>query len=462
MHCTKHVQKPLLIGSIPLFNHTENYAVQFSDHLNAHFSDSLENAVLLSADCLLDAADPDSISYPKYWKQYGKRLNLNYLIISCSEPGPNTFSLNITCWQIKPQMQLIFTLTRDIQNFDSLLMMCIEQCGFFASSNASNQILSLPSCNLSDYWKGRMYALFDSSELAVQYFNRALRQSPENPVILLEKADALVYQGQHQLSKKKNAQAIFYEAEELLASVPDTIEFMLKKTMIQARLYICQASWNRAESAIKKIISMDPNQASVYLMISRLHPSRFEKFGFKNRRQIYEKVLTLNPANEAAYLALGDWYYFNNRVKQAESVYMRLLKIYPRSIDGLLALGKLYLYQNESLLLIRTYERVFKLRPKNPDILYNLGIAYYNVHDYQKSLSLFEKAASLYAYPDAYYYIGVIHMKQGNLDKALKAFRNRIYLRTGQNDQFADEAVNHVYRILQKKKRNNDANDEEN
>jgi tetratricopeptide (TPR) repeat protein len=246
----------------------------------------------------------------------------------------------------------------------------------------------------------------------------------------------------------------------VLSSVPDSSFLKLKKDLVQARLFVCQASWNRAESAIQNVLASDPNQATIYILLSRLHPSRFEKYGFKNREQLYQQALRLNPAYETAYLALGDWYYFNQHIERAESIYRRLLEISPRSIDGLLALGKLYLYRNESLQLIRTYERVFEIRPQNPDILYNLGIAYYNVQNYKKSQELFETAASRYNHPNAYYYLGAIHLKQGRLDQALQAFRKRIHVRKGPNDTFADEAVKHVYQILQQQKQNKNGDHE--
>jgi len=461
IYCAHKTENPVLIGSTPIIKKNKQASIALSDHLNASLSNLPQKYVLLTADHLLDTADRDSVFHKAFWLHYANRLKLDYLILSYSESNLGIDSLSVECWKMNPEKHLLFSHTNSVQEFDSLLFTSIQDIhGLFYGSKLLKCKLFLPPLDQSDYWQGRYYAMFDSMSLAIDYYNLALQQLPDYSSILLSKGNALVNIGQRLQSRKKNAQAFFLEAESVLASIPDSSEFRLKREMIRAHLNVCQASWNRAEAAIRAIMLIDPNQSSLYLFMSRLHPTRFKKFGFSNRKQLYEKALMLNPAYEMAYLALGDWYYFNNKIETAESVYKQLLDIYPQSIDGLMALGKLYLYRNESLKLIHIYEQVYKLSSQNPDILYNLAIAYYNGHDFQKALELFKKAASVYNYADAYYYLGVIYMKKEDFDQALEAFRKRIYLRTSSEDTYANEAVNHVYQIRQQQMQKSNTKDD--
>lgn len=443
------------MGIVPVLNENNLPSIALSDRLFDIFSKSSSDICVLSPDMMFDAADKDSVSDASYWIRFGSRLGLAYLLLAQMDTYSNIDSLSLSCWDYDAHRFLNTYKSSEFES-DSILSLQVDKMPLYIKKTSEiHDYKEMLSSALKAYCKGRYHSLFSQDSIALQYYNLALKDIPNHPNLLIKKAECLIRIGENNQIKGKSSQAFFLEAEEIFSSIPDINQFRLSVTLLKARLSVYQSAWNRAEMAIREALSLNPNQSEIYLLLSRLHSSRYKKFGYKSQKQLYIKALSINPAFVDGYLALGDWFYFNHESQKAEDVYQHLLFINPRSIDGLLALGKIYLYRNESLKLIEIYERLLSFHPGKPEILYNLGIAYFNENNYPKAISLFNNAANHYHYPNAYYYLGVIYMKQCRYSEAISAFRQRILLRRGPDDMFANEAVKHLYQLLHMQKENN-------
>ncbi|MDZ7330833.1 MAG: tetratricopeptide repeat protein [candidate division KSB1 bacterium] len=267
--------------------------------------------------------------------------------------------------------------------------------------------------------------------------------------------DALVLAGKIQFSfaaaKKKNGEspADEFERTKIWLNRALTKDSSCAEAWLYlGEYYIYQQRWSMAEQMLLRAYRLQPNEPRLYLALSRLHPSRYRHLGFKNERELFERAIFFDPTYEDAYLMLSDHYLFENQRKQAIQLLERYLDINPNSVPALMALGKIYLVRNEILKIIEIYNRVLQLQPQNADAYYNLGILYYNSDDYDTAEQLLKRAIAINNHPNAHLYLAYLYEAQGNLPLAIEHLRERIRLRKGVEDEFAEEARKHLFALL--------------
>lgn len=220
--------------------------------------------------------------------------------------------------------------------------------------------------------------------------------------------------------------------------------------------YIYQERWALAEQMLKKSYMLNPNNPRLHLSLSRLHEFRFQKLGFNSEEKLYKRAIFINPCYEDAYLMLSDYYLFNNKRKQAIEVLETIREIKPNSVPVLMALGKIYLVRNDILKIIEIYNRVLELEPNNSDAYYNLGILYYNSKDYENAEKFLLRAVAIDNHLNAHLYLAYLYEMEGEYDKAIEHLRTRIRNRKGLEDEFAEEARKHLFKLLHRDSSNTD------
>ncbi len=197
-----------------------------------------------------------------------------------------------------------------------------------------------------------------------------------------------------------------------------------------------------------KAYQLNPNNPRLYLTFSRLHKFRYQKLGFKNEEQLFKHAIFINPCYEDAYLMLADYYLFENEREKAIRVLEQFLEINPDSVPVLMALGKVYLVRREIFKIIEIYNRVIALDPNNSDAFYNLGILYYNSEDYENAEKFLRRAIAIDNHLNANLYLAYLYEIKGDYDKAIEYLRRRIRYRKGLDDEFAEEARKHLFKLL--------------
>ncbi|MBN1550218.1 tetratricopeptide repeat protein, partial [bacterium] len=312
--------------------------------------------------------------------------------------------------------------------------------------------LSLPSCEL---WQNLGSAIYHEARNEWVYSENLYRD-----VLIIDSTISSVYKnlafvlmqqsliegsgGQIALDKLYNAETILKRAHRL--NPTDTDVYRLLGT-----LYIHHEWWNRAEEAFLKAFQGNQEDPFLYFFISRLHPSRFRRFGFRTRESLLKNAIKINPALVWAYLSLGEEYYFKQKYRESEKIIHQLLTICPNSGDGLFMLGKLYLLQNEWVKMIRCYERILKVTPNFPDVLYNMGIMAYHERKLDQALTFFKRAMELDNNSGAAFYRAKIFELMGEVDSAAVMYRERLKLRKGPYDNYANEAAENLRIYLQTK-----------
>jgi len=223
--------------------------------------------------------------------------------------------------------------------------------------------------------------------------------------------------------------------------------------------YIYRERWSLAEQMLKKAYQLNPNNPRFYLSLSRLHKFRYQRLGFNSEEQLFKRAIFINPCYEDAYLMLADYYLFKNERKRAIQVLEKILNIKPNSVPVLMGLGKIYLVRNEILKIIEIYNRVLELEPNNSDAYYNLGILYYNSEDYDNAEKLLLRAIAIDNHLNAHLYLAYLYENKQEYDKAIEYLRNRIRYRNGLDDEFAEEAREHLFKLLHHDSTHKDINE---
>lgn len=153
-----------------------------------------------------------------------------------------------------------------------------------------------------------------------------------------------------------------------------------------------------------------------------------------NAKHHLEKAYEINKKIPAILLSLGQIYILSGEIERAESILLDLLKIDTDNHIAHLLLGYIYMYKdiNKSE---KYFSEVFNkstISLKNIPINFIINYAQINLikGDKKRAIMLFEKAIDLQpAYYQPYLFLGDIHLKAGDVDKAFKYFQVALSLK---------------------------------
>jgi tetratricopeptide (TPR) repeat protein len=185
--------------------------------------------------------------------------------------------------------------------------------------------------------------------------------------------------------------------------------------------------------------------------MAQLHPSRFAQEGFGNELELYQRALQLNPLELDAVLGTVEYFLRENRRNEALALLEKYLRLNPHHLPTLMALGRIYIENGDLPRILPLFETIVRLDPQNAEAFYNLGITYYHRSDLDSAMRFFERALQISDYPEAHIYLAQIHEKRGDTTTAIQHLRERIRLSSGDDDVYAAEARQHLYRLLLKR-----------
>ena len=404
-------------------------------------------------DWTYDSVYPDSVSNISYLLSYGNRIGLDFLITEqiqglfaegCEILLSLYYLQDDTCL-LEMTDSLYFDRSDEFLQHAAREILNHSDIGYDSLSD----LKSLPFVLWEPYGWGRYHYLSGDLRRADEAYRRGIDIDSTRAVMKKGLANVLLNKAFQRHAEGEFIEDIYLETTALLRQVLKMDSTDGEAHHLLGRAYLQSERWNKAEKSLCEALRWETDDPWIYFYLSRLHSSRYKESGFENKVQLLKYAVTLNPALEQAWLALGEELYFKNKPEDAKDAYLKLLAIHPGSLDGLLALGKLYVFQNDILNIIRTYERLLELSPRNADAHYNLGIAYYNDDKVDEAIRFFHRAIELSNHIDSHFYLGVIYADRNEIDRAIEYFRSRIRLRKEFNDPFAEEARKHLNRLLQ-------------
>lgn len=221
-----------------------------------------------------------------------------------------------------------------------------------------------------------------------------------------------------------------------------------------AESYLIEENFGEAEVFLKN--AYVENRFNIYVLenLTYLHPSRYKDLGFKDQYQLYERIVNLCPIYADVLVK-----YIEKLLKvtpvhgvasaRAKELIENFLSINPNSARSWLLLGQYYHANLNREQAFQAYFKADSLEPRNANVQYNLGIMYYVDEDYDDAEKHFKKAIEFGNYLDAHLYLGSIYEKKGEYEKALERFRYRVAHKTGEDDQYAKEAMKGIRQCMQ-------------
>ncbi len=369
----------------------------------------------------------------------------------------NEASRTLILW---PQNLHTKGFSKRIQIQDSTLGKALRKAlpRIFKGKNPDRQIQRLSKIpfvfeekNWPDFARAKLLSFFAGDSVARQKFTQMLKRAPKSPL-----ANAGLAQIDLKIAFARRT-AGAYTGDILPLVFPLIVQ--AKKAapdwafpyLLAGKYFVTMEIWSKAQENLFKSLKLYPNNDELYVLLSRLHPSRLRKIGFFSPERALEKAVQINPASVPGHLFLADALYRQHDLKGAEMVYREILAINPDLREAQLALAKFYIDVTKYAEARKLLNEIIRKDSTDGEALYDLGMIAYLEGKPVEAEKLFRQAAGPGGYRNAYLYLAKLAEKNGDLDTAITYLRKRIHLKMGPNDPFAEQARRHLRILLHKK-----------
>jgi tetratricopeptide (TPR) repeat protein len=248
------------------------------------------------------------------------------------------------------------------------------------------------------------------------------------------------------------ANRIYREAEYQARQVLKTDSSNGDAWRLWGEYYLAREEFGYAQGKLKRALKLEPDEPMIYYDLSFLEQSRIREVGFDDAGKLYEKAVYLNPAFIGARISLADFYMKNGGIRgtgsqNALNLLLEAYELNPHSERVELNLALTRMLRKEWEEAAKLFTQVYTDNPKNSVAVYNLGICYYETKQIDLAFQLFQRAVEFNTFPDSYLYLGYLYEIKGDSIQAIENYRQRIRLRSGPDDKFADEAAKALRRF---------------
>jgi tetratricopeptide (TPR) repeat protein len=419
---------------------------------------------LIPTDILFEIAQRDSLADLAYVLRLAENANLPAIVVGTYKAGPR--ANHHDSWQAQIQLfDLRKTEAADAHSgvrlplsatFPGTREMAGEAARAILHEWSGNKDVAsslvwqdqTPEEMLQAYYAGRWALALNQHEAALRHGRDLWRaDSSAAPFINLYARSLMAYL-QRKAANKKEWEDSLRLVLRLAKRAAQQDSLHGESARLLGEMYIHLAKWNDAEMAVLQARRRDPTDSKIYLLLGQLHVSRLQALGFRDALELYQRGRWLNPLDFDLGLAAADYLWRADRQNEAIALLEELRRLSPNHLGTLMSLGRIYVIKGDAAKLFEIYERILAVAPNEADAYYNLGIAYYNRGDFDNAVKLFERAIALNNHANARLYLAYINERQGKIDIAIAYLRERIQLSRGDDDEFAAEARNHLYKIL--------------
>lgn len=451
--------KPVRIAIIPFVQHSpaadkiswEGLAIS---EMTASLISQLdrERFLVYPVEWITACANRDSLTFPEYLLALSRRIKLDYAVWGTFTNNRSSYALEYHITDVRTDEEIWSEKSSideyGLMDFSEILSQATLKRVLNVDYDLNNTIELCCPVQIENYFQARLALQWGQIGRAFRFAENALAEDTSSVMssnllaeLILQQALEKQNEGEDVFAEYKKAKSILVKANSFKPDDPVPLRLL-------GELYLANRKWRDAEKYFFESHKLNPFEPRVYYALTRLHPTRYSRLGFKSEVELLKRAVDINPGFFEAYLSLASYYSMKNRYDLAQEAVREILRINPNSVDGLMALAKVYLTQNDLLKVLDTYERVLELEPDNGDVFYNLGIVYYYQEDFDNAIKYFKHAIKLNDHLDSRLYLAYIYEREGDLTKAVDYLRTRIRKRKNEDDQFAEEARKHLFRIM--------------
>ncbi len=212
---------------------------------------------------------------------------------------------------------------------------------------------------------------------------------------------------------------------------------------------ISEGYYDEAIAYFKNKVKDEPENYELWFYLGNAY---FENRNYSEAINAYERVLSLNPAFQSAYISLASTYARIGKKRKAKRIIFEGLKKFDNDeflylssivlaecgyfkdaekiIKGLIGknrddaylvvLGNIYLGMEKYEEALKAYQEAIEINEKNEEAWNNLGFLYFSLGNYVKARECYERATSInQGYREAWYNLGYLEHTLGNLSNAV-------------------------------------------
>jgi tetratricopeptide (TPR) repeat protein len=287
------------------------------------------------------------------------------------------------------------------------------------------------SLAVENYQKGReAYLVFTPKGFqdAIEYYSRAIQADPRFAPAYAGLGEVYSFMGYYKLEAREDYEEYYNNSYKNMIKALELDGNGKECQRALALSYLHLRRLKEAETAAKRVLEQDPNDAESYYII-------WAATGQDPESPYIKKALELNPNLVVAHIGLAKAYFFK------KGNYRKATEHYKKAVE-LADSPQLHNYLGTSLRTegylgqaMSEYQKAIELDPNYAPAYMNLGITLFYLDRFEESIAKQKKAISLNPnYPDAYYYLARAYEKTNNPQEAIKNYKTFISLVSNQEN----------------------------
>ncbi len=286
---------------------------------------------------------------------------------------------------------------------------------------------------------GERAYLAGNLEAAIQHYEQAATQNPDNVNILFEYGRMLVY-------RSYAGRSFFYHAEKALEVARHAVEIAPESAQAQALLCLALVANGRAEEAISagliaQQLAPDYAEAKAYLATAYYYAGRPNQ-----ALQTADAAVKLNPDSVDARRALALALAYVGQFSAAVQQYERAIQIHPRLDVLYFELALYYKALNNYDASIAAFDQILAMEPENVKAYVRKCETYFTMRQDQAAQEACEQAIQLDPdYPEAYRQLGMVQYTRRNYEGAIESFEKCSELQTQQGVPLINQEIECYY-----------------
>ncbi|MFH0918673.1 MAG: tetratricopeptide repeat protein [Candidatus Omnitrophota bacterium] len=158
--------------------------------------------------------------------------------------------------------------------------------------------------------------------------------------------------------------------------------------------------------------------------------------------ELFKKAIELNPRNDDAYTGLGWFYRGQGQLPKAEELFKKAIELNPKNDRAYTGLGWASLEQGKSSQAEEFFKKAVKINPRKEDAYTGLGQLYLDQSKFSQAEEVFKKAIEVNPKNDrAYTGLGWASLEQNTLPQIEVLFKKIVELNSGNDPAYGAIAV---------------------
>ncbi len=267
---------------------------------------------------------------------------------------------------------------------------------------------------------------------AIDYFQQAIRYTPEQHALYNDLGLSLVHQQQF-----KQAELIYLKAIKKYEDNPqegvdsDNKQLQIEKQNTYAEicnnlasLYYKLTQFNQAKLYYQKAISTHPDYLAAHYNLGLIYTKLDQ---FNNAINQFQTVVSLSPTHGKAHFHLANLLAQTNQLTEAQQHYQLAIEQQPTLVNAYANLAAIHVKQHQLTNAQACYQTALELEPNSSSVHFNMGVILAEQNNITDAIEHYQQTITLQPdHLDALQNLAVCYYKQHNTDMAIACYEKAL------------------------------------